>query len=85
MYLDLLGLPPSAPVLELFLNDRRAYAYERLVNRVLPHLTSVSAGPGIGWIWPVMPTATDLRRTIRVPMPGVTGSGSSTPTIETSL
>ena len=39
MYLDLLGLPPSAPVLELFLNDRRPYAYERLVNRVLasPH------------------------------------------------
>ena len=39
LYLDLLGLPPTTAVLELFLNDQRPHAYERLVNRVLasPH------------------------------------------------
>ncbi len=39
LHLDLLGLPPTPSALELFLNDRRPYAYKRLVNRVLasPH------------------------------------------------
>ena len=39
LYLDLLGLPPTPAQRERFLSDRRPYAYERLVNRVLssPH------------------------------------------------
>ena len=39
LYLDLLGLPPTAADLKLFLSDPRPQAYERLVNRVLasPH------------------------------------------------
>ena len=39
LHLDLLGLPPTPAQRERFLGDRRPYAYERLVNRVLssPH------------------------------------------------
>lgn len=39
LYLDLLGLPPTPAQRERYLSDRRPYAYERLVNRVLssPH------------------------------------------------
>ena len=39
LHLDLLGLPPTPAQRERFLSDRRPYAYERLLNRVLssPH------------------------------------------------
>ncbi len=35
VYLDLIGLPPTAEQLDEFLNDSQPDAYERLVNRVL--------------------------------------------------
>src|SRR5258706_6788031 len=39
LYLDLLGLPPTPPEVEAFINDKSPDAYEKLVDRVLanPH------------------------------------------------
>jgi hypothetical protein len=59
--LDLIGLPPSIEEVDTFVADKNPNAYEKLVDRLLPRVTMVSAGHGIGWIWRDMPTATATR------------------------